>query len=215
MTDQFVDFAKSQMGAVERLLKGLPGIKGYVDKDLRRDADKRVRETIAQALEQCKADLMDVQNKLLKSGGLLYMDDVDQAAVKLQTLIDRVKTAAYGYAGLFDPVRIKEAQLDALHRFDLAMAGEVLSIEEAIGALSNAISDNANIGPVIDRLTKTVADLNKMFDKRKDAIVAPDLLDQAGYAPDVPANIPQAAVPAELPPGSPAADVANDPNAVG
>ena len=55
MTDQFVDFAKSQMGAVERLLKGLPGIGGYIDKDLRRDADKRVRESIAAALEQSKA----------------------------------------------------------------------------------------------------------------------------------------------------------------
>ena len=38
------------------------------------------------------------------------MDDVDDAIVKLQTLIDRVKTASYGYAGLFDAVRIKEAQ---------------------------------------------------------------------------------------------------------
>ena len=206
MTDQFVDYAKSQMSAVERLLKGLPGIKGYIDKDLRRDADKRLRETIAQALEQCKSDLMDVQNKLLKGGGLLYMDDVDQAAVKLQTLIDRVKTAAYGYAGLFDAARIKEAQLDALHRFDTAMAEEVKSIEAAIIALSNAIADKANVGPVIDRLTKTVADLNKLYDKRKDAILSPDLLDQAGYAPEVPAA---------LPPSNPATDVANDPNAVG
>lgn len=214
MTDQFVDFAKSQMSAVERLLKGLPGIQGYIDKDLRRDADKRVRETIAQALEQCKSDLMDVQNKLLKGGGLLYMDDVDQAVVKLQTLIDRVKTAAYGYAGLFDPVRIKEAELDALHRFDTAMAGEVKAIEEAIIALSNAIADKANVTPLIDRLTKTVADLNKLYDKRKDAIMTPDLLDQAGYAPEVPANVP-VDVPTLPPPSGPAADVANDPNAVG
>jgi hypothetical protein len=206
MTDQFVEFAKSQMGAIERLLKGLPGIGGYIDKDLRRDADKRVRETIARALEQSKSDLMDVQNKLLKGGGLLYMDDVDQAVVKLQTLIDRVKTAAYGYAGFFDAARIKEAQLDALHRFDTAMAEEVKAIEEAIIALSNAIADKANVGPVIDRLTKTVADLNKLYDKRKDAIVTPDLLDQEGYAPEVPAP---------LPPSSPATDIAQDPNAVG
>ena len=50
MSDQFVDFAKSQMGAIERLLKGLPGISGYVDKELRRDADKRVRDSIALVL---------------------------------------------------------------------------------------------------------------------------------------------------------------------
>ena len=62
MTDQFVDFAKSQMGAIERLLKGLPGISGYIDKELRRDADKRVRDGLVQTLEQSKSELMDIQN---------------------------------------------------------------------------------------------------------------------------------------------------------
>src|SRR5215213_11405727 len=126
MSDQFVDFAKSQMGAIERLLKGLPGISGYVDKELRRDADKRVREGLVQTLEHSKSELMDIQNRLLSSGGLLYMDDVDQAVVKLQTLIDRIKTASYGYAGLFDAVRIREEQLDALHHFDQALAGRAV-----------------------------------------------------------------------------------------
>ena len=82
------------------------------------------------------------------------MDDVDQAIVKLQTLIDRIKTASYGYAGLFDPVRIKEAQLDALNRFDMAMAQEVGVINTAIVNLANAIADKVNIAPAIDRVTK-------------------------------------------------------------
>ncbi len=47
MSDQFVDFAKSQMGAVERLLKGLPGIGGYIDKELRRQDDKPKAEESA------------------------------------------------------------------------------------------------------------------------------------------------------------------------
>ena len=211
MSDQFVESAKAQMNVVERLLKGLPGISGYVDKDLRRDADKRLREGIALALEQSKADLMAVQNKLLKGGGLSWMDDVDEAVVKLQILIDRVKTASYGYAGLFDAVRIKEAQLDALNRFDQALAEEVGAIDDAITALGQAIADKGNVGAVIDRLTKTVADMNKLFDQRKEAVIAPDLLSEPGFAPDVAV----AAPPADLPASDPAADIKNDPNAVG
>lgn len=211
MTDQFVDFAKAQMGAVERLLKGLPGISGYVDKELRRDADKRVRESIAAALEQSKAELLALQNKLLKGGGLSLMDDVDEAIVKLQTLIDKVKTAAYGYAGLFDPVRIKEAELDALNRFDVAMAQEVGAINTAIVNLANAVADKTNIAPAIDRVTGTVTELTRLFDKRKEAVVSPELLDTAGYAPpaaDLAAPAADVAAPA-------ASDVLNDPNAVG
>ena len=183
MSDQFVDYAKSQMGAVERLLKGLPGIGGYIDKELRRDADKQVRDGLARTLEQSKAELLEIQNRLLSGGGLLYMDDVDRAIVKLQTLIDRIKTAAYGYAGLFDAVRIREQALDALHRFDVAMVGEVGQLNEAITALSNAVADNENVQPVISRVTKVVSDLNLLYDKRKDAIVSPELLEQANYAP--------------------------------
>jgi hypothetical protein len=211
MSDQFVDFAKSQMGAVERLLKGLPGIGGYIDKELRRDADKRVREGLARTLEQSKAELLEIQNRLLSGGGLLYMDDVDRAIVKLQTLIDRIKTAAYGYAGLFDAVRIKEDALDALHRFDVAMVGEVSQLNDAITALSNAVADNSNIEPVISRVTKVVSDLNLLYDKRKDAIMSPELLEQANYAP--PVEAPSAALPGDS--AASAADIANDPNAVG
>ena len=61
MADNFVEFAKGQMGAVERLLKGLPGISGYIDKDLRRDADKRVRDAVASSLDQSKAAITAVQ----------------------------------------------------------------------------------------------------------------------------------------------------------
>lgn len=192
MSDSAVEAAKSQMGAVERLLKGLPGISGYYEKEMRRDADKRLREQVAQALEQCKAELMDVQNQLLRGGGLLHMDDVDQAIVKLQILIDRVKTASYGYAGLFDTVRIKEEQLDALHRFDAAMAGEVVGLKGSIDALAAAVGSSTGIPAAIDGLIKHVADLNRLFDRRKDAIVAPDLLDDATYAPP-PTVLPDAA----------------------
>jgi hypothetical protein len=222
MSDQFVDFAKSQMGAIERLLKGLPGISGYIDKELRRDADKRVREGLVQALDHSKSELMDIQNRLLSGGGLLYMDDVDQAIVKLQTLSDRIKTASYGYAGLFDAVRIKEEQLDALNRFDQAMVGEIGALNEAITALSNAVADNNNIAPTASRVTKTVADLNRLYDKRRDAILSPDLLSQPDYAPPAAAAAPAAGSDSATAPSgadsgtaASAADIANDPNAVG
>ncbi|RME51019.1 MAG: hypothetical protein D6790_20485, partial [Caldilineae bacterium] len=115
MSERFVDKAKEQMGAIERLLKGLPIIRGYVDKDLRREADRRLRQTIAAGLEAEKQRLYDLQKIFLRSGGLRYMDDLDGAVQKLQTLIDRIKTASYGYAGLLDAVKIREEQLNALH----------------------------------------------------------------------------------------------------
>jgi hypothetical protein len=183
MTENFVESAKNQMGGVERLLKGLPGIRGYVDKELRRDADKRVREAIAASLDQSRAALVVVQNNLLKAGGLALMDEVNEAAVALQTLADRIKTASYGYAGLFDPVRIKEAQLDALVRFDQALAREAGAVHARVEALAAAIQQRADFNVALEEFNRTVIHLNTLFGKRGQAIEVPTLLDDPTYLP--------------------------------
>ncbi|MFZ4848618.1 MAG: hypothetical protein ACOYL7_05745 [Caldilinea sp.] len=183
MTENFVESAKNQMGGVERLLKGLPGIRGYVDKELRRDADKRVREAIAASLDQSRAALVAVQNNLLKAGGLALMDEVNEAAVALQTLADRIKTASYGYAGLFDPVRVKEAQLDALVRFDQALAREAGALHARVEALAAAIQQRADFNAALEEFNRTVTHLNSLFGKRGQAIEVPTLLDDPAYLP--------------------------------
>lgn len=116
MSDQFVEKAKDNMGTIERLLKGLPIIRGYVDKELRREADYRLRQTIAAGAGKRKTACTISRKELLKGGGLLYMDDLDNAVTRLQKLADRVKTASYGFAGLLDAVKIQEDQLNALRR---------------------------------------------------------------------------------------------------
>ncbi len=185
MSDQFVDAAKARMGAVERLLKGLPGISGYVDKETRRDADKRLRELIAGQLEEQKQALLEVQRMLLEGKGLLWMDNVDQAVQKLQILIDRIKTASYGYAGLFDTVRVREDELNALHHFDAAMAERVVDVQMGVAALRQAVSDGGDIAAQIRKLIDTLSELNTLYGKRHEAILSPDLLLAPGYGPDI------------------------------
>jgi molybdopterin converting factor small subunit len=185
MSDRYVEEAKQNMNALERLLKGLPGISGYVDRELRRDADKRLRNAIADQLEEQKRALLDIQKKLLGGGGLSLLGDVDSAVTRLQLLIDRIRTASYGYAGLFDAVRIREEQLKALHSFDVALAGRVVAVEERVKALAAAVSDKANFQSASEQLADLLGELNNMFGKRQEAIIAPDLLTHAGYAPEV------------------------------
>ena len=185
MSDQYVEAAKSNMGALERLLKGLPGIRGYVDKELRRDADKRLRMLIANQLDEQKQALLDIQKTLLKNGGLTWLDDVDEAIRKLQILVDRVKTASYGYAGLFDAVRIQEEQLDALHKFDVALASRIVAVENAVKAVATAMTSKENIQTSIDQVTSVIAELNTMFGKRNEAIIDPALLTDATFVPNI------------------------------
>ena len=170
MTDSFVEKADKSMGAIERVLKGLPLVHEYTDKELRREADHRLRQLLVTELEQEKQRLYDVQKKLLRSSGLAWIDDADGAIQRFQTLIDRIKTASYGYAGLFAAVKIQEAQLDALHRFDVALAERAQEINERIDALEASATEWEAIGPAIEAVNDTVTELQRLFDERSQAI---------------------------------------------
>ncbi len=147
---------------------------------------------IAGQLDEQKQALLDIQKTLLKNGGLTWLDDVDEAIRKLQILVDRVKTASYGYAGLFDAVRIQEEQLDALHKFDTGLACRVVAVEAAVKAVAAAVTSKENIQTSIDQVTSIIAELNTLFGKRNEAILDPALLNDATFVPgtDLPADAP-------------------------
>ncbi|MEZ4861222.1 MAG: hypothetical protein R3C14_07945 [Caldilineaceae bacterium] len=189
MSEQFVEQAKANMGAIERLLKGLPGIQGYTDKELRRDADKRLRDLLAAQLAEQKQHLLAVQQRLLQSGGLRWLDDVDQVVQKVQILIDRIRTASYGYAGLFDAVRIREEQLAALHRFDEALAGQIAEIAKSINQLTGAVAtvatDSTAFQQALNQLLDQVVAMDLLFNRRHNAVLSPDLLTDTHDLPTV------------------------------
>lgn len=183
MSDAFVEQAKDERSVLERLVKGLPFIRGYVDKETRRNADYRLRQMISDELDTVRSALYNIQLELVNNGGLLYVDSVDRTVTRLQTLSDRVRNASYGYAGLFDTVGIEKEQLDALHRYDVNLLGSVAAIETAVASLAQSLADKSTIDPAIRKVSGAIDQLTATFDRRGQAIVSPELL--TGYTPAV------------------------------
>lgn len=165
-----VEQAKSEMGSVEKFVARLPGIKGYREKELRREVDKQVRENLARRLESRRRKLTALQSDLLSSGGLLWMDDVERVVGRLQLLIDRIKTASYGYAPLWDLNRVKEDDLDRLVAFDQALFDEVGRLDEAIGSLESAVTANEGIKDALREVGDLLAGLNETFSRRSEVV---------------------------------------------
>jgi len=55
-----LDDARAGQNVLEKLMNAIPGFKGYRDKELRRDADKLLRESLAARLDEGKKSLHDV-----------------------------------------------------------------------------------------------------------------------------------------------------------
>lgn len=163
------------------LIRELPGVRGYVEKEMRRDADRRLRRVIANELSEDKIGLLNVQQQLLREGGLKWLDEVDGAIQKLQILIGRVQTASQGYAGLFDAVRILDEQLEALHKFDVSLAENVDRLSSTIGKLSDAVGNDDAMPGAIQEVISMITELNVLVQKRYEAVLDPELLKDASY----------------------------------
>ena len=178
---------KEQRGGFAKVLSKIPGFKGYMEKETRRDADKIVRDVVAAKFTDQLDRLTELQNDLLANGGFEYVDDVEHSAVKLRTFIDRVKTAPRGYAGIFDAVQVKENQLDQLYNFDYQLLSEADNLAAAIDQCRVALgvmpapSAAEGAAPVptgpealkaaMNVVKRICTGLNDLYDKRQHLLV--------------------------------------------
>ena len=159
------------LGGLEQLVAKIPGYKGYKEKELRREADKLLREHLARQFEEQRRAITNLQKRLIKSGQAGLLDDLEEGVMKLQFLIDRLKTASYGYAGFFDAVKVKEEQLDALYAFDNALLDEVPKVAAGINSVSEALAAKEGVAEAVADLVSTIQGINDTFSKRQDVIL--------------------------------------------
>lgn len=170
LKNQIFGKVTGDMDPFKKIASKVPGFSGYMERQSRRDADKLVRETIFSRFRELEERVSAVQKDFLKQGQIEYVDDLEAAAIKLRTFADKVRTAARGYSGLFDAVKINEAELARLYEYDAAM----LELADEVGrAIDNVESSVGTDGlPAAIRHLETTAKLClETFNRREDVIL--------------------------------------------
>ncbi|MGH2626740.1 MAG: hypothetical protein ACRDHY_08840 [Anaerolineales bacterium] len=171
MTDPLgkITEGKDLLGKVRNFLAGFVG---YVERENRREADKMLREDLARRYRDLWNRVSQLQRQLTGEGQLEWVDDLEGAAIKLQTFADRIQGAAYGYSGFFDAARVNEPELRQLYEYDLALL-------ESVDRLSSAI-DNVAASTGTDGMPAAVRHLVTLsqesvdaFNRREQVVLAP------------------------------------------
>ena len=160
-----------ERGWLEKLIGKIPGYKGYKEKEMRRESDKILREMIVTQMKRQRQRMEDLQKQLISAGRLEYLDEMGNAVTKLQTFIDRVKNATYGYAGLFDAVRVKEEALDRLYDFDNQLLGYAERLSNALDEVETSIPAGEGLAEAVRRVLSICAEANRTFDEREHVIL--------------------------------------------
>jgi hypothetical protein len=138
MSDLF-DQVTADQDPFKKLASKIPGFKGYVERQNRRAADKLLRETIADRFEELYARVSTLQTDLLSAGEIMFVDDLEKAALKVRTFTDKIRRATYGYSGFFDAAKVNEEELARVYEYDTAMLEMVDTVGNAIDNVSASI----------------------------------------------------------------------------
>jgi hypothetical protein len=168
--DDFFQKVTSMRDPFSKLVSHIPGFGGYMERQSRRDADKLLRDTVARRFEEQWQRISQLQSDLVSNGMIAYVDDMEKAALKLRTFIDKLSRAPRGYSGLFDAVKINEKELEAIYQFDAAFFDLAEQTARAVDNVERSLSDEAGLPAAIRNLTALARLAVDTYEKRSEAV---------------------------------------------
>ena len=133
--DQGFDEAKAQRNWLERLGEKIPGFRGFQDRELRRDVDKLQREYLAGQVTKAKSTLRKIAERYTDAGKIGVLHLFDRLDKRLDGLARAIQFSDYGATGFFDVIKVDEAALEELYRFDLALLEELSGLADDVAAI--------------------------------------------------------------------------------
>lgn len=148
--------AKEMRNALERLAARIPGFKGFMERETRREVDALERQAMA-------GKLTDIRQELLAragAGGLEGVQGIGEVEKALDGLAQEIRYADYGYTGFFDVAKVLEPQLEQVYAFDLEFCEQIETLAGLVGG-----------GAPAGELQRTVKEMQKAFGRRKEILV--------------------------------------------
>ncbi len=159
-----------ERGSLEDLFARLPGFRGYMEMSARRQADRMMREYVAQQIGLQLQRLPQIEKQLLDAGGLKYMSHTRSAKTKFQTFIDRIATDTPGYSGFFDANKVTSEDLQVVYAFDNALLSYADQFGEKLDALQAAATSGEGIEDAIRDLDALTMEANEAYSLRENVL---------------------------------------------
>jgi hypothetical protein len=155
-------------GSIGNLLQRVPGYRGYRQKEDRRDADRAVRDKIVFELDQRASRVDSVAAGLAAKRDLANVGTVNALARDIRALSTRIRTASYGYGGLFSERDVNEHALAQIQEFDEVLLEGSEAYDGPITALERATPDT--VGAMSEAVAAVTRHLSEQFAARSGVV---------------------------------------------
>lgn len=154
-----MDRVTGMLDSAQNRLHAVPGYSSYQDKERRRDQDKLVRVAAADDLVKVVDALTNASAAQVAKGDLSQISATESVTSKVRTLADRIRTASYGFTGIFTDGAIQAGTIEQLRLFDITIQRRA----EALAAQAQDGLDSAN---KVAAVAKAADELATLFDTR-------------------------------------------------
>jgi hypothetical protein len=86
LKDQIYQNITNSMDIFKQIGSKIPGFKGYVERQNRRDSDKLIRDTIYRRFRELEGRVSSLQVDFINKGEIQYTDDLEKAALRFGLL---------------------------------------------------------------------------------------------------------------------------------
>lgn len=169
MKDNLFGKVHGDMDVFKKILDKVPGFKGYIERQARRDSDKLLRDTIFRRFRELEGRVSEVQREFIGQGELMYVDDLEAAAVRLRTFADRVRTAPRGYSSLFEAVKIGEAELQSIYEYDAALLEMGDTVSRALDNVQASVGTDG-LQAALRNLESTARQCIEAYERREEVV---------------------------------------------
>ncbi len=152
---------------LEELLRRIPGFRGYLEKEYRRESDELQRRWLADRLQAAKQRVDRVARSLVDTGQLDPLPQLDRLRGRLDKLISRIRGAMQGYSGMFDLVRINESVLEQVYSFDAGLMDRTDALVKSVEQLPD---DSEKIAESLPKVYQDIDDIEAAWDQRENIL---------------------------------------------
>lgn len=152
-----------QRNLLESVARYIPGFRGYLEKEYRRESDHLTRTALADRLQQGQRALDNYMRSLVDASQLDRLPALERVKTRLEGLILKLRGAVRGYSGFFDYVRVNTQLLDQVYEHDRSLLGDV----EELGRLCDQLTGKLELADrMAHELLQRIEDLDRKFAKR-------------------------------------------------
>lgn len=147
----------------ESILRYIPGFRGYLEQEYRRESDFLMRSWLADRLQGSKRGLDDYLRRLVDAVKLDDLPTFERVRSRLDGYIAKLRSAERGYSAMFDFVRIREDELDHVYQVD---SGLVEVTEAFVNSVAQLSVSTESPGVLATGLLTQIDNLEQLFAER-------------------------------------------------